>query len=254
MREYSSLLVQYSISKLIKSWTFWLFVLVIICSYLSAMYQTTITPKESIHLYSCLTVLANVSFGYIAGYIFYIVSDFVPKSKSEFQALQKVLYAEYEILTSSFVFELYKIGEPICENAQEYETQKHKFVISLCEKNPYEQCKDEGIRIMSYWKISNAFVHLTNIFRKSSSIYFDLLLGSQSKHLSYDELESITKLKRCLCLEYAEYKDGCFTAKLAQIYEAFEDFYNSKKLIVHQLKIQSRYCVDKLLAQKIQIL
>lgn len=254
MRKYSSLLFQYCMCLLVSSWSFWLFVLFIISSYLSAMYQTTMCPKESIHLYSCLTVLANVSFGYIAGYIFYIVSEFVPKSSSEFQALQKVLYAEYEILTSSLVFELYKLGESIYESEQDYETQKQKFVISLCEKNPYEQCKDEGIRIMSYWKISNAFVHLTNVFRKSSSIYFDLLLGSQSKHLSYDELESITKLKRCLYLEYAEYKDGCFTAKLPQINEAFEDFYNSKRLIVHQLKKQSCYCVDNQLAQKIQAL
>lgn len=252
MRKYSSLLFQYYTRKLIKSWSFWLFVLFVVCSYLSAMYQTTITPKESRHLYSCLTVLSNVSFGYIAGYIFYIVSEFVPKINSEFQASQKIIYAEYEILTSSLVYELYKLGEPICNSEQDYEMQKQKFTISLCEKNPYKQCKDESIRIMSYWKISNAFVHLTNVFRKSSSVYFDLLLGSQSKYLSYDELESITRLKRCLCLEYAEYKDGCFSAKLSQINEAFEDFYNSKRLILYELKKRASYCVDRQLAKKVQ--
>ncbi|MDO4161137.1 MAG: hypothetical protein Q4D41_11825, partial [Prevotellaceae bacterium] len=141
MRKYSSLLFQYCTLKLIKSWSFWLFVIAIVCSYLSAMYHTTITSKESIHLYSFLTVLANVSFGYIAGYIFYIVSEFVPKNKSEFQALQKILYAEYEILTSSFVYELYKLGEPICNSEQDYETQKQNFTITLCETNPYEECK-----------------------------------------------------------------------------------------------------------------
>ena len=254
MRKYPSLLFLYYTHKLVRSWSLGLFVLFIICSYLSAMFLMTISPNESRHLYSCLTVLSNVSFGYIAGYIFYIVSEFIPKTNSEFQALQKILYAEYEILTSSFVYELYKLGEPICDSEQDHEMQKQKFAITLCERNPYKQCKDESIRIMSYWKISNAFVHLTNVFRKSSSVYFELLLGSQSKYLSYDELESITRLKRCLCLEYAEYKDGCFTAKLAQINEAFEDFYNSKRLIVNQLKKRACYCTDRQLAKKIQIL
>lgn len=254
MKKYSYMLFKYCLCKLISSWSFWLFVLFIVCSYLSAMFQTTITPNESKHLYSCLTVFSNVSFGYIAGYIFYIVSDFIPQNKSEFQALQKILFAEYEILMSSIVFELYKLGEPVGEEEQDYETHNKKFVIMLCEKNPYEQCEDESIRIMSYWKISNAFVDITNTFKKSSSVYFDLLLGSQSKYLSYDELESITKMKRCLSLDFAVYKNGYFSAKLAQINDAFNDLYKSKESIVHQLKQKSNFCVDQELALKILML
>ena len=254
MKKHSYMLLKYCLCKLISSWSSWLFVLFIVCSYLSAMFQTTITPNESKHLYSCLTVFSNVSFGYIAGYIFYIVSDFIPQNKSEFQALQKILFAEHEILMSSIVFELYKLGEPVGEDEQDYEMHNKKFVIMLCEKNPYEQCKDECIRIMSYWKISNAFVDITNTFKKSSSVYFDLLLGSQSKYLSYDELESITKMKRCLSLDFAVYKNGYFSASLTQINNAFSDLYKSKESIVHQLKQKSNFCVDQELAIKIQIL
>lgn len=107
---------------------------------------------------------------------------------------------------------------------------------------------------MSYWKISNAFVDITNTFKKSSSVYFDLLLGSQSKYLSYDELESITKMKRCLSLDFAVYKNGYFSASLTQINNAFSDLYKSKESIVHQLKQKSNFCVDQELAIKIQIL
>lgn len=248
------MLFKFCLCKLISSCSFWLFVLFIVCSYLSAMFQTNITPDESKYLYSCLTVFSNVSFGYIAGYIFYIVADFIPQNKSEFQALQKILFAEYEILTSSLVFELYKLGEPVGEEEQDYEMRNKKFVIMLCEKNPYEQCENECIRIMSYWQIRNDFVYITNKFKRSSSVYFDLLLGSQSKYLSYDELESITKIKRCLYFDFAEYKNGYFSAKLIEINNAFNDLYKSKEWIVHQLKQKSNFCVDQELALKIQIL
>ena len=35
---------------------------------------------------------------------------------------------------SSIVFELYKLGEPVGEEEQDYEMHNKKFVIMLCEK------------------------------------------------------------------------------------------------------------------------
>lgn len=154
MRKYSSLLFQYCIRKLIKSWSFWLFVLFIICSYLSAMYHTTISPKESRHLYSCLTVLSNVSFGYIAGYIFYMVSDFLPSSKTQFIALQYIMLAEYEILTTIASFS--KMDGENC--VADFESEYNMFKLLDCESNTYEKCGNDMMRLMASIKINDLFV------------------------------------------------------------------------------------------------
>lgn len=255
MRRKSSLLFLYYIYSLLSSWSFWLLVLFLICSYLSAQYQTAIFPKESIKWHSCLSVLSKVSIGYIAGYTFYLVFAFIPNKKLKFNALQIVSRAEYRVLVASFVLELYRLGEPIVSSQLDYETQKRWFIIQLCEKSPYEQCEnEEDIDLMSYWKIHNRLVDLANDFIKHDSIYFDLLLGSHSKYLSYEELESIIKLKQCLSFNFADHKDGNFTAKFYKICQAFDDVYNSKKLIAHQLQKHSFFCVDKDLAHKIDVL
>lgn len=151
MRKDSSLLFQYCIRKLIKSWSFWLFVLFIICSYLSAMYQTTISPKESRLLYSCLTVLSNVSFGYIAGYIFYMVSDFLPSSKAQFIALQYIMLAEYEILTTIASFSKMD-GE---NSVADFDSEYNMFNLLYCESNTYEKCGNDMMRLMASIKIND---------------------------------------------------------------------------------------------------
>ena len=182
MRKYSSLLFQYCIRKLIKSWSFWLFVLFIICSYLSAMYQTTISPKESRHLYSCLTVLSNVSFGYIAGYIFYMVSDFFPSSKAQFIALQYIMLAEYEILTTIASFSKMD-GE---YSVADFESEYSMFKLLYCESNTYEKCGNDMIRLMASIKINDLFVEQSKRMLEQTSSNFDCLLVAQNKLLSYE--------------------------------------------------------------------
>lgn len=177
MRKYSSLLFQYCIRKLIKSWSFWLFVLFIICSYLSAMYQTTISPKESRYLYSCLTVLSNVSFGYIAGYIFYMVSDFFPSSKAQFIALQYIMLAEYEILTTIASFS--KMGGEY--SVADFESEYNMFKLLYCESNTYEKCGNDMIRQMASIKINDLFVEQSKRMLEQTSSNFDCLLVAQNK-------------------------------------------------------------------------
>ena len=154
MGKYSSLLFQYCILKLVKSWSFWLFVLFIICSYWSAMYQITISPKESRQLYSCLTVLSNVSFGYIAGYIFYMVSDFFPNSKAQFIALQYILLAEYEILTTTASFSNFGFENRFAD----FESEYNMFKLLYFESNTYEKCGNDMVRQMASIKINDLFI------------------------------------------------------------------------------------------------
>lgn len=177
MRKYSSLLFQYCIRKLIKSWSFWLFVLFIIYSYLSAMYQTTISPKESRHLYSCLTVLSNVSSGYIAGYIFYMVSDFLPSSKAQFIALQYIMLAEYEILTTIASFSKMEGKNSVAD----FESEYNMFKLLYCESNTYEKCGNDMMRLMANIKINDLFVEQSKRMLEQTSSNFDCLIGSSKQ-------------------------------------------------------------------------
>lgn len=251
---YYTLIFQYTTDKLIKSWSFWLLLLFLLCSFMSAIYQTKVQPEDYLYLYASLNLLANVSFGYIAGYIFYLVSDFFPSSRAEFDAMQKTMYAEYEILSTISVLGLYKLTLSDTESEQGYEAENQLFVEMICEKNPYEQCKDEGIRVMSYWQIRNCYVSLTRTFIKNGTTYFDILMNSQSKYLSYEEIESITKLKHCICLDYVDQKDGIFYARLFDINKAFDDYYFNYRFIKNQLKKKAKFCIDKKLKNYIEVI
>lgn len=247
MKKKSSLLFQYCISQLIKSWSFVFFVLLIICSYLSAMYQTIITPKESIHLYSGLTVLSNVSFGYIAGYIFYIVSAFFPNSKAQFNALQDIMLSEYKILTTIALFN--KMDKQKC--IEDFELEYNMFKLLYCERNPYEKCGNSQVRLLANIKINDFFVEQSRRTLKQTSSDFDCLLISQNKFLSYEEFECLTRIKRFFSMDNKNYENGGIVAQQFEIDEAFQDYYNNKRFIAKKLKEKVVFCIDEELKQEI---
>ena len=248
MRKYSSLLFQYCIRKLIKSWSFWLFVLFIICSYLSAMYQTTISPKESRHLYSCLTVLSNVSFGYIAGYIFYMVSDFFPSSKAQFIALQYIMLAEYEILTTIASFS--KMGGE--HSVADFESEYNMFKLLYCESNIYEKCGNDMIRQMASIKINDLFVEQSKRMLEQTSSNFDCLLVAQNKFLSYEEFECLAKIKSFFSLDNKNLENGSIIVSQIEIDQSFQDYYDSQKIIIEKLKERVVFCIDEEFKQEIE--
>lgn len=248
MGKYSSLLFQYCIRKLVKSWSFWLFVLFIICSYWSAMYQITISPKESRQLYSCLTVLSNVSFGYIAGYIFYMVSDFFPSSKAQFRALQYIMLAEYEILTTIESF-----GKIFGKNSvADFESEYKIFKLLYCESNTCEKCGNEIMRLMANIKIKDSFVEHSKRMLEQTNSNFDCLLVAQNKFLSYEEFECLAKIKSFFSLDNKNIENGCITVSQFEIDQSFQDYYNSKKTIIEKLKERAVYCIDEEYKQEIE--
>lgn len=248
MRKYSSLLFQYCIRKLIKSWSFWLFVLFIICSYLSAMYQTTISPKESRHLYSCLTVSSNVSFGYIAGYIFYMVSDFFPSSKAQFIALQYIMLAEYEILTTIASFSKMDGKYSVAD----FESEYNMFKLLYCESNTYEKCGNDMIRLMASIKINDLFVEQSKRMLEQTNSNFDCLLVAQNKFLSYEEFECLTKIKRFFSMDNKNFENGGITVRQFEIDQSFQDYYDNQKYIIEKLKERATFCIDEEYKQAIE--
>ena len=248
MGKYSSLLFQYCILKLVKSWSFWLFVLFIICSYLSAMYQTTISPKESRHLYSCLTVLSNVSFGYIAGYIFYMVSDFFPNSKAQFIALQYIMLAEYEILTTIASFSKMD-GE---YSVADFESEYNMFKLLYFESNTYEKCGNDMVRQMASIKINDLFIEQSKRMLEQTNSYFDCLLIAQNKFLSYEEFECLAKIKSFFSLDNKNFENGSITVSQIEIDLSFQDYYDSQKTIIEKLKERAVFCIDEEYKQAIE--
>lgn len=248
MNKKSFLLFQYCICKLIRSWSFWLFVLFAICSYLSAMYQTTITPKESRHLYSCLTVLSNVSFGYIAGYIFYIVSEFFPSSKAQFIAIQYIMLAEYEILTTITSFTNMD-GE---NSVSDFESEYNMFKLLYCESNTYEKCGNHMVRLMATIKINDFFVEQSKRMLEQTNSSFDGLFVAQNKYLSYEEFKCLTNIKRFFSMDNKNFEKGSITVHQFEIDQSFQDFYDGQKFITEKLKERVVLCIDEEYKQAIE--
>lgn len=241
MRKYSTLLFQYRIRKLIKSWSFGLFVLFIICSYLSVMHQTTISPKESRHLYSCLTVLSNISFGYIAGYIFYMFSDFFPRSKAQFIALQYIILAEYEILTT--IASLSKMDRE--NGVADFESEYNMFKLLYCGVNIFEKCGNDMVRLMASIKIDNFFVEDSKRILEQTNSNFDCLLVAQNKFLSYEEFVCLAKIKNFFSMDNKNIENGGITLRQFEIDQLFQEYYDSKKIIIEKLKYRAVFCIDE---------
>ena len=248
MRKYLFLLFQYCICRIIKSCSFWVFVLFLICSFLTAMYQITLTPKESKYLYSYLTVFSNVSFGYIAGYIFYIVSDFLSNSKAQFNALQNIMLAEYDILTTLASF------NGLCNEKciDDFELEYNMFKLLYCESNPYEKCGNDRIRLMTKIKIHNSFAEQSKKVLEETMSDFDCLLIAQNKFLSYDEFECLTRIKRFFCMDNKNIENGCIVVHQFEIDKAFQDYYDNRRIIAEQLKEKATFCIDEDFKQEIK--
>lgn len=248
MRKKSSLFIQYCKRKLIKSWSFRLFVLVMIFSYLSALFQATIPPKESKYLYACLTIFANVSFSYIAGYIFYIVSEFYPSSKARFIALQRIVLAEYELLTTIASFS--NMGdEKVVAN---FNTEYNMFKLLYCDSNTYEKCGNDMVRLMANIKIKDFFVEQSKRMLEQTSLIFDCLLVAQNKFLSYEEFICLTKIKRFFSMDNKNFENGSITLRQFEIDQAFLDFYENKKFLIKKLKERVVYCINEEYKQEIE--
>lgn len=252
MNNYSLLFFRYIIQKLIKSWSFWFLLLFFLCSFISAIYQITTKPEDSQYLYAWVTLLANVSFGYIAGYIFYIVSDFLPNRKNEFKALNTVLYAEYEIMSATSCIDFHKLGNINDEKIIiDYKSEYELFKLIFCEKNIYEKVNDETVRQMTKLKIYDSFVSSSRNHLRHMNSYFDLLLGELSNFLPNDEVVSLIKLKSFYSLDFAHYEDGKLYVHQYEIESVYQEYYYNKKNITDHLKERTTLCVDQELRQEI---
>ena len=212
------------------------------------MYQITLTPKESKYLYSYLTVFSNVSFGYIAGYIFYLVSDFLSNSKAQFNALQNIMLAEYDILTTLASF------NGLCNEKciDDFELEYNMFKLLYCESNPYEKCGNDRIRLMTKIKIHNSFAEQSKKVLEETISDFDCLLIAQNKFLSYDEFECLTRIKRFFCMDNKNIENGCIVVHQFEIDKAFQDYYDNRRIIAEQLKEKATFCIDEDFKQEIK--
>lgn len=212
------------------------------------MYQTTISPKESRCLYSCLTVLSNVSFGYIAGYIFYMVSVFFPSSKAQFIALQYIMLAEYEILTTIGSF-----SNPFGENSvADFESEYKMFKLIYCEGNTYEKYGNDMMRLMASIKINDLFIEQSKRMLEQTNSNFDCLLVAQNKFLSYEEFECLAKIKSFFSLDNKNLENGSIIVSQIEIDQSFQDYYDSQKIIIEKLKERVVFCIDEEFKQEIE--
>lgn len=249
---YYLLLFRYTTNKLIKSWSFWLLLLFLLCSFMSAIYQTKVQTEDYLYLYASLNLLANVSFGYIAGYIFYLVSDFSPNIKAEFCALHMISYAEYEIMSSSFVLDFHRLCKKEGEEIEiDYKSEYELFKFLFCEKPPYEKVNNDTLRLMAELKIHDSFVSDSKNHLRHINSYFDMLLGKLSQFLPYDEIVSLTKLKSFYSLDFAHYDSGKLCIRQFQLDSIFQEYYYNRKNIAAHLKERTIYCIDSELRKEI---
>lgn len=110
-------LFKYILRQIKSSWIIWaLFLCCIVTSYIVARYKLSEEPWG--------VVLSNISFGYIAGMIFYVFSDLAPTSKRKIKEYNQLLY----LVDCRLKFEMES-----CLNSDiwEYRKDEEKFSMAL---------------------------------------------------------------------------------------------------------------------------
>lgn len=250
------LFFRYATQKLLHSWSFWIFLFSVVCSFVSVFYLLNNSPEGSSYTYLLMTILSNISYSYVAGYIFYIVSDFLHNTKDECEALNTIAYAEIEILSKKPYLDLnllskanIELNEITCDyipREVNFESEYEIFKFTFCEKNPYEKFDDIRFKLLTKQTINESYVsHSKNIFRNCIS-NFDLLTGSLSRFLSYEEILSLAKLKRFYNLDFAMYEEGKLCVHQYEIDVAFAEYFDSLRIITNSLKERASFCVPEL--------
>lgn len=165
-----------------------------------------------------VNLIVNICYGYIGGFIFYFVSDFLPSSKSQLDSLQRIIYNLYEVeRLFSIIDEFYEIST----------FTKFELVINKIAKEDILSLEPEK-RILGKVTINKSFFYSCNNIYGSLKIAIDNLLTYDVKYLSPDIYEHLNSIVNFLDLTGKVYEGEDIRIDYSRLTELLNDVRFSK--------------------------
>lgn len=182
-------------------------------------------------------VLDNVCYGYIAGMIFYLFSDFFPRSLKIQKSKQKIAETYRSLYMDFFV-----IGDilSVIDNNGKIVDEYQKAALSvLVKSNKDEKLVAVNEKILS--KIKACFILIQNEIDEFLLMYQDVLTEEELKQLHWHK-HVYDKLHYSSLSEYISSEEVCVTS--ADLDFFIEDFCHNCRIINRLKKRYSTYLFD----------
>lgn len=182
-------------------------------------------------------VLDNVCYGYIAGMLFYMFSDYLPRSQKIFKSKQK-LAETYRSLNTEFatIADTLNILDDKGDTINEYKGPARRVLVKSCQDDKHSTLNEKALS-----RIKAHFVLIKNEIDALLLMYQDVLNEEELKNLNCHN-HVYDKLHYSSLSEYISANVVCVTN--ADLDYFIDDFYLNYK-IVYRLKTQySSYLFD----------
>lgn len=182
-------------------------------------------------------VLDNVCYGYMAGMIFYLFSDFLPRSKKIQKSKQK-LAETYHLLYLEFCV----IGDilSVIDNKGKIVNEYQKAALSVLVKSDKEE-KQVAVNEKILSKIKACFILIQNEIDELLHMYQDVLTEEELKNLHWHK-HVYDKLHYSSLSENISSEEVCVPS--ADLHYFIEDFCNNYRIIVRLKEHNSTYLFD----------
>lgn len=159
-------------------------------------------------LSSLVEIIRNVSYSYIAGYIFYLVSDILPKANKKLNEIKYVIENELCILSNA----KYLLDTSILfSRVPNDETDNiRRFIINCTESNPYQH-KDGGI------KFNDIFLNRLRFIQNDCRNSFNILLLHKADLLTDKEKSQLYQIKDFIFLSLFHSLEHHYTFFLSEL-------------------------------------
>lgn len=153
---------------------------------LSIFLCIVLSQIKSYGLANVFEAIINICYSYIAGYVFFLVSDIYPKTVRKVEDLRDVILDEICILHNAN----YMLDTTIKFSKNTYHgIDKIKdFIVNISTEDPYKS-KDKLIELNDY------FLNHLNWIQNECKNPFNILLNYKAHLLEYNEISILLKLK-----------------------------------------------------------
>lgn len=181
---------------------------------LSILLCVILSQIKSYGLPNVFEAILNICYSYIAGYVFYLVSDVYPKTARKVEDIKNVILDEICILLNAKGV----LDTTIKFSRNTYHgTEKIKgFIINISKKNPYKN-NDKLI------ELEDIFLKHLYFIQNECKNAFNILLNYKAHLLGYDEISILLEIKDFIFLN---------------------NFYNKENIYLLKFEIECQYFTD----------
>lgn len=231
----------------------WFVILSVIAALFTFLQAKGIVDASTPMRLTCLQLFANIGYGYITGYIFYIATDFFANVHARIDAMQNIIVCEKIIFMQAVsLAEAPWTGVTSAIELLDDKMRRNVLFAAFCAKDEQGNTKKIRVRDDDFYYLKGPYMRIIDIFAMKSKPILNDLCAYLSRDLNYQELEAINQIGQFM--QHADYKpEGAdYLATIPVIEHSYNQLVYNTKLLGQKLTERLPYCADEDEAVKIK--